>query len=95
MPKIFKYIGPKPDSPSKFTLNLPQNFEILKIGMQEGKISLWAAIDPVEKKEGFVFHITSTGLDVPESETVHSFIQYVDTIFDGEWVWHIFVEKEI
>ena len=84
--KIHKYTGPEPNSPIDFTLDLPYGFEPLTFALQNGKVTLWAAVDPKAKMTTYTFYIRGTGYNIPEDAV------YLNTIFDGTWVWHIFYQ---
>lgn len=70
------------------TVLLPKDALILKAGMQDGGLYIWAIIDPNEKTHiEREFEIVGTGHQFDYKRLKYTFI---DTIFDGPLVWHIF-----
>lgn len=66
---------------------LPKGAVVLKAGMQGGIMYIWALIDPNEReftKRGFL--VVGTGQPFE-----HHYLGYrfIDTIFDGPFVWHV------
>lgn len=67
---------------------LPKDASILKAGMQSGGLYIWALVDPNETtKVERTFEIVGTGHSFDYERLKYTFI---DTIFDGPFVWHIF-----
>ena len=70
------------------TVLLPKDASILKIGMQNGGLYIWALVDPNETtKVERTFEVVGTGHSFDYNDLKYRF---VDTIFDGPLVWHIF-----
>lgn len=70
-----------------YNLALPFNSTILKVGMQEHDMYVWVEI-PVEWKDEVIvkFKVYPTGIQfIPSGE-------HFDTVFDGQFVWHVYVE---
>ena len=84
MNKIYKYAIPEVSG-----LELPKNARILKVGLQGGTLHCWALLSADEfATEKRYFLVVGTG---------HEFnadgLSYIDTYFEGPFVWHVF-EKE-
>lgn len=81
MKTIYKY-------PLTPTLLLPQDAVILKADMQLGNMYIWALVNPNEIfKEERKFECIGTGHHFEYDRIQYTFI---NTIFDGPFVWHIF-----
>lgn len=66
---------------------LPKGASVLKAGMQSGGLYIWALVDPNEKTHiERTFEVIGTGHPFEHEYLKHRF---VDTIFDGPFVWHI------
>ena len=70
-------------------VNLPKSSKILKVRLNETGLYIWVECDPVnfDDDELFKFHIIGTGHKVPEDYI------YLDTVFEGIFVWHIYYDK--
>lgn len=64
---------------------LPIGAEILTVGMQDDRITMWALIDSDAELETRVFAAHGTGWQIEDSN-----IKFISTIFDGDYVWHLF-----
>ena len=68
-------------------VKLPSCAVPLKFAFQKGKLCLWAEV--FETSEDLLcekrFFIVGTGHPIIEESSV-----YIDTVFDGEFVWHIY-----
>ncbi len=82
---IYKYTLQLADTSQ---LNLPLGAEVLCVKQQGRKFSLWIKCDPAAPAETRTFHVVGTGHDVPDGA------EYIDTILDGAYVWHIFEGKK-
>jgi hypothetical protein len=72
-------------------LYLPEGFKILSCENQNGTICVWALVIPWSTtKTKVTFTIVGTGnpIDVnfPES------LVFINSVFDGPFVWHVFYE---
>jgi hypothetical protein len=69
-------------------LKMPDYAEILKIAKSgDGRFYLWALVDTnnlIVKRRICVF---GTGHPIPQAYTT---AYYIDTVFDGPYVWHVF-----
>jgi hypothetical protein len=63
---------------------MPKYARILKVGMQNGVPCLWASVDPDAEREQREFSILGTG------GIVHDRWEYIGTIFDRPYVWHVY-----
>ena len=80
MSKIYKY-SINTDEP------IIGNFaKILKVDWQDGELFLWALIDDLWPEKELIIKVIPTGVDF----TVGTYDQYLDTVQDGFYVWHIF-----
>lgn len=78
---IYKY------SISKVDFLLPKNGAIVKIGMQGKMLCFWVSFKKyTEETEHRQFYVVGTGQIIPVLTS------YIDTVFDGEYVWHVFEE---
>lgn len=66
------------------TVSIPFGAEILKVAIQKGDIYLWVLVRPDRQPEDRRFAIVGTGWDLKEESIV-----YIDTVFLGDFVWHI------
>jgi hypothetical protein len=69
------------------TIALPINSQILKAGMQNGIMFIWVLVDENEKQTYYAnFEIIGTGHSFEFDYLNHT---YIDSLFDGPFVWHI------
>ena len=91
--KIFKYQLPLKAVGS---IEIDPKFTLLKLGEQNGVITMWAAVDEDAKREERRYSILGTGQTYPNP--THSYAkgewEYLDTVFVGPYVWHVFMECE-
>lgn len=67
-------------------LELPEGATVLRVGMQNGMLSMWALVDPFnETMVTRQFVVVGTGWDVPDSVIGH-----IGTVDDPPYVWHVF-----
>lgn len=66
-------------------LRLPVGATVLTAQSQAGRLCLWAVVDPEAAREDRKVHVIGTGQPVPED------VQYVGTVQEGPFVWHVFV----
>jgi hypothetical protein len=67
------------------TITMPSYAKLLHVGVQLGRLTVWALVDPEEKMVKRTIRIFGTGHPIPEDE-----IGYVGTVIQGMFVWHIF-----
>jgi hypothetical protein len=70
---------------TKVSIQLPAKARVVKAGMQGGQPHIWVLKEPVT----FVpvirtFEVFGTGWPVPADGV------YIDTVFQGAYVWHVF-----
>jgi hypothetical protein len=69
------------------TIELPIDSQVLKVGMQNGIIQMWVLVDPNQNQTTYRnFEMIGTGHSFEFDYLTHT---YIDSIFDGPFVWHI------
>lgn len=81
MKTIHKY----PISSEAFQLQLPEDFQPIKVALQGPRRVFWAIHGHGELKL-FMFHVVPTGGNVADHW------KYAGTWFEGIYVWHLFYE---
>lgn len=66
-------------------VELPFYAQILKVGNLNGSPKMWVLVNPETKTERRCFRIVATG-----ERFVDTDLKYIDTFFDGPFVWHLF-----
>lgn len=86
--RIFKYeVGFN----SSFALSV--GAKVLKVGVQDGRSYVWILCDVAsEELASIVLRIYGTGQPLPADVEQ---ARYVDTYFDGPYVWHLFDYSEV
>lgn len=84
---IYKYPLQNRNRDGACEVFLPAAAEILTVGAQEGTICLWALDDVLQGlcRHNRTFFVIGTGHEMPECE-----VNYIGTVFDGPFVWHVF-----
>ena len=84
MTKIFKY----PVTIGDFTLELPQNAQILTVQIQNREPFMWIEINPELPTKKRYFAVHGTGHDIPDATEK----KYIGTFQDAEGIliWHLF-----
>jgi hypothetical protein len=85
MKAIYKY----PMSLKDQWVSLPIGAKMLTVEIQNGVLCLWALVDPSEKIAARFFKVLGTGWNSNEIDD----FDYVGTVFQDEFVWHIFVQR--
>ena len=87
MKKVFKYDVSIDDYQ---TIEMPKDSEILKAGVQNGKMVLWVLVDPEDDKEQRRFRLTGTGHKITDDEAGK--LHYIGTflLYGGSLVFHLF-----
>jgi hypothetical protein len=70
-------------------IELPVNFKPLKVEFQGKQLCMWAMVDLLNSKNHFDFYIIGTGQEWFDSTP----LEYISTVFQGAFVWHIFYRK--
>lgn len=79
---IYKY----PLEQSTTTLSLPVGAKVLDVQLQDRRLHLWACVDLAGAHVDRRFLVFGTGHGVPDG------LQYIATVQDGPYVWHVFEE---
>lgn len=66
-------------------VNMPKGAIVRKAGMQDGRVVIWAEVDTSQPMELRHFVTYGTGWEIGEEARC-----YIDTIFDGAFVWHVY-----
>lgn len=65
---------------------VPEGYRILKAGVQNNAPAIWVELDKNrEKVYSLQFICYGTGQEIPDNPGI-----YLDTLFDGNFVWHIY-----
>jgi hypothetical protein len=70
---------------------MPAGAKVVKVGTQDGGLFLWALVNTANPVEPRNFKIFPTGIDISFEIRGYDFI---DSIFDGPFVWHVYQESE-
>ena len=81
MKTIYKY-------PLNNYVSIPEDAEILTVGIQGGSFVLWALVDTTKPFITRRFEIFGTGWGLPDD--ILKKTKYIDTVFEDTLVWHIF-----
>ena len=66
---------------------MQENAEILKVAITKPRyLAIWALVDPGATLEPRYIRVIDTDVSIPD---LHS-LDYIDTVIDGPFVWHIF-----
>lgn len=74
-------------SAAETTLDLTRDAQPVKVGEQNGRLMMWVLMGCNEPRTQRTFVIKTTGEEVQDG------LSYVDTIFDGSFVWHVFEKR--
>lgn len=85
MTTIYKYpLGPINDS---YIVSLPVGAQILTAAIQNDNLTIWARVDPeMEATNNRIVRVYGTGHPIDKHDA------YINTVFDGPFVWHVFVK---
>lgn len=79
---------------------MPAGSKVIKVGVQDGELCAWALVSPpsgaehdghdIHGTQGEIryFRIVGTGNPIPENILG---LKYLDTVFMGHYVWHVFI----
>jgi len=75
----------------KQKVKMPQGARILSAKLQNGRVVLWAMVEPEKETVERIIHIFGTGHPVT---TPYHKLRFIDTVLmmGGSLVWHIFEE---
>ena len=82
MKTIYKYDVPLLDM---VTMMMPVGAEVLSVGVQDGRVCLWAMVDPTTPLMSRVFYVCGTGGPVNVGDA-----RFIGTVQMDFFVWHIF-----
>ena len=85
MMTVWKYTIPLED---KTVLSMPGRAEFLSARLIPGGVEVWAAVDVDSGKRNVAVHVVGTGHPAPPFGT------WFATLYDGPFVWHLFVTYE-
>jgi hypothetical protein len=80
---IFKYVI---ELIERQVIAMPEGAQVRSVQMQHGQIVMWAQVDPDVPKEDRTFAVVGTG----HVEIDPDGMEYVESVQDGSFVWHIF-----
>jgi len=67
-------------------LKIPVGSKFLKLGVQSGDVYAWYEVEMgAVRTERHIYNIFGTGWEIPDVG-----IEYVDTVFIGDFVWHVY-----
>lgn len=70
-------------------IQIPEGSEPLHVAEDpQGQVCIWALIDPEKELAARMVTVVGTGWDVPDAA------QYIGTIHQGAYVWHIYLGEE-
>ena len=79
---VWKYALPRHGG--GMALQIPKGGRVLHFAPQASALCIWVEVDPSEPVESRTFDVVGTGFDVMADA------QYVQTCFDGPFVWHLY-----
>ena len=86
MKTIYKYQLNTPISVQG--IEMPKGAEIIKVGNQFDLITIWAIVDTEAEKELVEINVFGRGHEMYTNEKTER--QYLDSVFIGPLVWHVF-----
>lgn len=93
MQKVWKYQWTHSDlgePVEQMVFTMPSGGRVVRVGLQSGRICLWALGNSDAKNTYASFSLVGTGWPVPERTR---YVGSVDT-HDGRFVWHIFEHED-
>lgn len=82
---IYKY--PLSLREAKTLVKMPRDAVVRHVGMQNGDVTIWAEVLPDNPTVTRTFHVFGTGHPIT---TEPGSTDFVGTVFDGPFVWHVF-----
>ena len=70
------------------TVTVPTGHRFVHAAMQDGTITLWAVVDTESTPTWVSVRVAGTGYSMPWIKAY----DYLGTVHDDKFVWHIFVE---
>jgi hypothetical protein len=71
------------------TVRMPEPLGVQHVGLQGGTIMLWSLVDTGAAPKDRCFHIIGTGALLSTARSIWMPF-YLGTVFDQQFVWHIF-----
>lgn len=71
---------------------LPDNAKMLTAAFQESQLRVWAKVDTDSPVVPYRFKVFGTGWDATDLTPEDTFLA---TIFEDQFVWHVFYNKEV
>jgi hypothetical protein len=87
-PTIYKYSLRITDVQS---VKAPRGTRWLSAQMQNGRLCVWATVDPNQPDESHLIRIIGTGNPFPAA--AQSGMVFVGTVQDAPFVWHVFAPE--
>lgn len=84
MKTIWKFTLERTDK--QYVDRMPATAKVIHVGMQDGKITLWAIVNPNDVTLPRCYRIVGTGNPFPDADKW----AHIGTVFDGPFVWHVF-----
>lgn len=72
-------------------VKMPEKSEIMDIQMQNGKLVMWAMVDPESENIEVKINMYGTGWETNDNAIKD---EYLATVQDGDFVWHLFMNYE-
>ena len=86
MKTIYKY-----QIPMSGIVVLPAEYKILKFGIQQETICLWALVDSETERIAKEFVVVGTGWNLDDK--LDDRWQHMETLFENGFVWHVFMKE--
>lgn len=85
--KIYEYSA---DFDNELEITVPRESTLLKARVVYDTVIFWMKVNEKQPlNESRTFKVFATGHDIPTDLT----LEYIDTCFDGSFIWHIFEVK--
>jgi hypothetical protein len=82
--KIYKYQL----SLGETTIKLPESFQVLHVGEQNGLLMLWVELDLNASKIPYTFHVIGTG------HSVKPHMHHIGSVIMNPFVWHVYFDDD-
>lgn len=84
MKTVYKFAFPS--GTDTLEAKIPADAKPVYVAIQNKRVTMWFELDTEEENVERYFKIVPTGSEVPEEGT------HIQSIMDGEFVWHIYEE---
>jgi hypothetical protein len=72
---------------------VPKGTQFLSVGVQDGIVTTWALVsDTTKEQQKVTFYIIGTGNPIPDDYKLMAKANFLGTIQQGIFVWHVFME---